>query len=117
MRREVYRIDKDGYYTEPVNLDEYDDIPIDCIPVKPPNLFRVRWADGKWVQGISDEEVEKIEEKENARNELIELETRLRDTDWYAIRKVETGEGIPNEILLEREQARERISALRNMVE
>lgn len=38
-----------------------------------------------------------------------ELRQFLQDTDWYVVRKMETGEPIPEEILKQREDARNSI--------
>jgi hypothetical protein len=48
---EVYRIDGEGYYIEPVILEESETIPVDCVGVKPPNFFKAKWDDG-WNEGI-----------------------------------------------------------------
>ena len=39
----------------------------------------------------------------------IEAQTYLYDTDWYVIRKFETGTAIPQEVLIKRQEARELI--------
>ena len=54
-------------------------------------------------------------EEEKAKTEIYELETYLKSTDWYATRFAETGKEIPIEIKEKREQARVRISELRNI--
>jgi hypothetical protein len=44
---------------------------------------------------------------------IEELEKYLMSTDWYAIRKADNGEEIPEEIRIARQEARDEISRLR----
>jgi hypothetical protein len=45
--------------------------------------------------------------------EIATLNAYLSSTDWYAVRKTETGKAVPEDIALARQQARDRISELR----
>lgn len=54
-------------------------------------------------------------EEEKAQTEISELESYLKSTDWYAVRFAETGKEIPTEIREKREQARLRISELKEL--
>ena len=56
-------------------------------------------------------DAEKIEADRLA--EIARLTAYLTSTDWYATRMAETGKAIPEEIIAERQKARERISELR----
>lgn len=49
-------------------------------------------------------------------NEIVRLKRRLTATDWYSIRKQETGVDVPEEVLDERASARARINILQNKV-
>lgn len=46
-------------------------------------------------------------------SKISKLEKYLAETDWYAIRKNETGKDIPTDIFEAREQARDDISSMR----
>jgi len=46
--------------------------------------------------------------------ELMQLEYYLVSTDWYIVRKAETGAAIPQEVLDARAAARIRISEIRD---
>ena len=48
---------------------------------------------------------EQIAEGESIRKKISALQY-LKETDWYATRKAETGKAIPNDILTKRAQAR-----------
>lgn len=52
-------------------------------------------------------------EKEILENEINQLEFYLKSTDWYAIRFADTGIEIPEEIKQKRQEARLKISNLR----
>lgn len=57
-------------------------------------------------------QLEKVEtnddiEKENKRNEAI---LYLTNTDWYVIRKFETGKEIPDDVVTKRNEARDVLS-------
>lgn len=58
-----------------------------------------------------------LTQKQQIANEMAELGAYLSHTDWYAIRNAETGATIPSEIVAKRAEARDRISALREMQE
>ena len=65
--------------------------------------------------GITAEEetIPELTLEQQTHNKIHELENYLRNTDWYAIRKADTGEAIPAEITTARQTAREQISTLR----
>ena len=54
-------------------------------------------------------------DEEKAQTEISALENYLNSTDWYATRFAEVGKEIPIEIKEKREQARVRISELREL--
>lgn len=66
---------------------------------------------GSWyIAGYVPEKPEEVMIEE----EITELQNYLNGTDWYAIRYAEIGVEIPEEVGQKRQEARERISALRN---
>lgn len=50
------------------------------------------------------------------KEKLAILYAYLADTDWYAVRKADTGEDIPADITKARQEARDEISVLREVV-
>jgi len=60
-------------------------------------------------------DAEKIEADRLA--EIASLTSYLTSTDWYATRMAETGKAIPEEIIAERQKARDRISELKRGLE
>ncbi len=58
----------------------------------------------------TQEEIETI----NILMQVNEYKTYLSSTDWYIARQVETGEGVPESIVLKRAEAREFIRSQEN---
>ena len=66
--------------------------------------------DGQWyLKGYAPAKPQSVIDKER----IEELEQYLKDTDWYAIRKADNGEEMPEEIRTARQEARDEISRLR----
>ena len=67
---------------------------------------------GYWWSGEMDyEQIQPLEaEIENLRRDLAE-------TDWYVVRFAETGKPIPEEVLAERQEKRDRIHELRGQIQ
>lgn len=55
------------------------------------------------------EKLKKVGDDEKLKQSLIQY---LKDTDWYAIRYMETGKAIPEDIAQARQKARDKLSAL-----
>ena len=48
--------------------------------------------------------------------EIENLKRDLAETDWYVVRFVETGKAIPEEVLAERQEKRDRINELQEQI-
>ena len=81
---------------------EVDEIPedLDCYLVKNGKLY---------YQKDKKEKLKKIDVDDKLKQSLIQY---LKNTDWYAIRFIETGKAIPDDIAKERQTARDKLSAL-----
>lgn len=81
---------------------EVDEIPEDL------NCYLVK--NGKLVyQKEKKEKLKKFNVDDKLKQSLIQY---LKDTDWYAIRFMETGKAMPDDIAKERQTARDKLSAL-----
>lgn len=50
--KQVFRFDSNGFYVEPVILNDNDPIPVDCTEIQPPHgLFKGQFLNGAWVEG------------------------------------------------------------------
>jgi hypothetical protein len=59
--KQVIRFDKDGFYVEPVLLQDKEEIPSDCTEVIPTGSFvSGQFVDGQWIEGASQEEIDAI---------------------------------------------------------
>ena len=57
---------------------------------------------------------ETITEKPQSEEELNRLQyTELKSTDWYYIRKIDTGEEVPEEIIIQRNLIRQKYNNLK----
>ena len=65
------------------------------------------------LTGLTQADVDKRKSEADRQAEIAALSTYLTSTDWYATRLAETGRAIPDEILTERQAARDRISELK----
>jgi hypothetical protein len=74
---EVYRIDEEGYYIEPVILQESETIPDDCVEERPPSLYKAKWDNG-WMEAMTEEEIQSIR---NRPQEKSSLEARVESSE------------------------------------
>jgi hypothetical protein len=82
--KQVYRIDSQGYFIEPVTLDPGEPLPPDCVDVEMPDgLYKPRYVNGIFVSSISKEEyvaslpAETPSESEVVGQRIVDLEIRL----------------------------------------
>lgn len=62
---QVYKIDKNGYYIEPVIIKN-EEIPSDCVKARPPEpMYKVKWNGTKWVEEGAPQEPKPKEPTEN----------------------------------------------------
>lgn len=61
---QVYRIDKDGYFIEPILIDGHlpsDQFPKDLVLIKPTDgLFKAKWISEQWEEGLFQQEIDEI---------------------------------------------------------
>jgi hypothetical protein len=81
---------------------------IDELPEEDLSFYVVK--NGKLhYQKEKKEKLKKVDDDEKIKQNLIQY---LKDTDWYAIRYIETAKAIPEDIAQERQKARDKLSAL-----
>lgn len=77
---QVYKIDKNGYFVEDVILQENEEIPPDCVTIRPPQpCYKPRWNGTEWIEEGEPSKTtkqlpmldERIEALEQAMLELI----------------------------------------------
>jgi len=65
------------------------------------------------LTGLTQTDVDQRKAESDRLAEIATLESLLASTDWYATRLAETGKAIPDEISIQRQSARDRISELK----
>ena len=89
-------------------------VPGNCVEIAPPTPGDgqyVFWNGSDWALGASPlPEPEVVEDPQKAIN--FEAYAYLSNTDWYVIRKQETGAAIPADVLQKRQAARDAIKAI-----
>lgn len=86
--RQVYRFDENGYFKEPVFINDDEKMPKDCTDFAPPRtLYFPRFIEGKWVNGISEEEIEAIRNPPKMPTELDIIKKQQSDLVFELIMK------------------------------
>lgn len=105
--RQVYRFDENGFFKEPVFINDDENIPWDCTEIKPSNkLYSPKFVKGEWVNGISDEEIEKIRNPVIPLSEVQQLQQENANLMFQnAIQDVNIGKQESNISNLQKENA------------
>jgi hypothetical protein len=99
----LYRkIDKDGYFVEDIILHEPPMIEVESkdldgkpitikqpdpqyIAQKPEGLYKPRYVDGQWVEGLSESEIQDLQKPQR----LAEIQSRLKELDIKTMKFVD----------------------------
>ncbi|PET77602.1 hypothetical protein CN514_00985 [Bacillus sp. AFS001701] len=69
--KQVYKFDENRIYIEPVLIGDDDPIPLDCTDLELPQPnYKPVFKDGAWVETITEEELEEIQNKPEPKSEL-----------------------------------------------
>ncbi|MEH7511597.1 hypothetical protein V7146_02450 [Gottfriedia acidiceleris] len=72
--KQVYKFDEDGNYIEPVLIGDDEPIPSDCTELELPQPnYKPVFKDGSWVETITKEELEEIQNKPQAKSDFEAL--------------------------------------------
>lgn len=80
MLKQVYKIDSNGFYIEPVIIQDNEPIPSNCVeemPIK--GLYKPKQENGKWVEGLTLEEIEAVKNQPQPPNEIEQLKKQQAD--------------------------------------
>ncbi len=92
--RQLYRINENGYYIEPVILKKDKHIPDDCIVERPPNgLYRAKWTGAEWIEDMTEEEINAIKNRPRELSEIDIMRNYQLDLD-FRISLIEMGVNI-----------------------
>jgi hypothetical protein len=81
--KQVYKIDIDGYYLEPVIIGDEEKLPDDCVYEQPPSFYKAKWQYGEWLEDgqapVTDPAKPSLEDKIallEKENELLKLQNK-----------------------------------------
>lgn len=78
--KQVYRIDKDGFYIEPVLIEETDLVPDACVEDRPPDsLYKAQLVDGKWIEAMPQAEIDAMKNVPQEPSELDKVKKQQAD--------------------------------------
>lgn len=70
--KQVYKIDNNGIYIQPLIIDDETEITSDIVEIPPPQgLYRAKWTGTEWIEDMTQE---KIDDLNNQPRELTEIE-------------------------------------------
>ena len=70
--RQVFRFDEEGYYVEPVIIENWKAIPTDCTDLPLPNpIYMPKWDGAKWVEMATEDEINKMTKPQSSPLELL----------------------------------------------
>lgn len=71
---QVYEIDTEGFYIQPVIIPKESEEESLYISIKPPDgLFKPKWDGEKWVEGLSQKEIDELMNTPNSQSPKEEL--------------------------------------------
>jgi hypothetical protein len=79
MRR-VYRLDAEGFYSEDVIIEYGAELPSDCVDMPEPiGFYKIKYDrdKAKWVEGLTQAEIDELRNKPLPKTEMELLEERL----------------------------------------
>ena len=99
-KKYICLVTRDNYI---FNIELYEIIETDLFINN--NFLVNKWNGSEWIEGATPEE---IAEQELEKQKILKQQQyeELLETDWYVVRFVETGVKIPEEILQQRQDIR-----------
>jgi hypothetical protein len=77
MLKQVFRIDEQGFFVEPVLLKDSESTPSDCVTEMPtPGLFRAKRVGGKWTEGMPQTVIDSLQNVTQPVSELDQLKKK-----------------------------------------
>jgi hypothetical protein len=73
-KKQVFKIDDDGFYIEPVIVKDDEELGEKLIETPiPEGLFSPRWDGEKWVEGLTSEEIEQLKQQNQPQPSELDL--------------------------------------------
>lgn len=72
--KQVYKIDDNGFYVEPVLVSVDEELTEDLVEIPFPNgLYRPQWTGSEWIEGATQEEIDNIKNQQPEPNEVEKI--------------------------------------------
>lgn len=69
--KQIFRFDSDGFYVEPIILQDDEQVPEDCTEDQPEDgLFKAKFVDGRWVESLTEDQINEIKNAPQPKTEL-----------------------------------------------
>lgn len=80
--KQVYKIDDNGFYVEPVLVSVDEELTEDLVEIPFPNgLYRPKWTGTEWIEGATQEEIDNIKNQQPEPNEVEKIKQHLINTE------------------------------------
>ena len=81
--REVYRYDTNGFYVEPVILEEGQENPENTTNVRPQDgLFQAKWDGLKWLENLLPDEIQRRLAEKGEPDDIEALQQQMADLSF-----------------------------------
>lgn len=71
MEKQVYKVDMGGFFIEPIVIEDIAEMSSDCVAEQPPNgLYRAKWTGTEWVEDMTQEEIDELNNQPIIKTEL-----------------------------------------------
>jgi hypothetical protein len=84
MKRQVFRIDENGFFVEPVILEATDSTPADCVETSwayPFAFYKPKWDGHQWVEGGVAPELSPVDAFPSLEQQVEDLKQQLAVRD------------------------------------
>lgn len=95
--KQVFKIDYQGFYLEPVILRNEEKTPSNCVEEEiPEGLFKAKFVNGAWIEGLSQIEKDAIVNKKQPKSEVEVLRDENKRLEQQLAQTNENLEGLMN---------------------
>lgn len=72
--KQVFRMDQNGFYLEPVIIEDEKNIPVDCTEIQPPDgLYKGKFVNGEWVESLTEDEINTLKDAPQPLSDIEQL--------------------------------------------
>lgn len=83
--KQVFKVDENGYFVEPVLIEDDEELPSDCVEIPfPDGMYRPKWDGNQWLEGLTPEELDERQrekERQEEHRRMQSVDKRLSDME------------------------------------